>query len=74
MAKKRPVVEYQQSIAENKLKRYEDQLRERKVQDTQFKRDPIWRNLKAKLDKLKAQIRYVEKRESFAKKSSDSES
>lgn len=68
MAKKRPVVEYQQSIAENKLKRYEEQLKERKVSADRYKRDPTWRSLKAKLDKLKAQIRYVEKRESFSKK------
>ena len=67
MAKKRAVVEYQQQLAQKKLEKYEQKLKDRKVDPQRFRSDPMWRHLNSKLNQLKMQIKYVEKRESFGK-------
>ncbi len=65
MAKKRAVVEYQQQLAHKKLEKYEQKLKEHKIDPKRFKNDPQWRHLQSKITQLNLQIKYVEKRESF---------
>lgn len=72
MARRRAAVEYQQQLAEKKLKKYEARLKEKKVESKQFRYDPLWRHLNSKLSQLKLQMKSVEKRESFQNKTSDS--
>lgn len=67
MARRRGIVEYQQQLAQKKLDRHEDKLRENKVDAKRFRYDPIWRHLNSKLAQLKTQLKSVERRESFRK-------
>ena len=67
MAKKRAVVEYQQQLAQKKLEKYEQKLKDRKVYPQRCRRETMWRHLNSKLNHQKKQIKDVEKRESFGK-------
>ena len=67
MAKRRAAIEYQQQLAQKKLDKYEAKLKERKVDISKFRYDPLWRHLNSKLAQLKLQMKSVERRESFKK-------
>ena len=67
MARRRAAIEYQQQLAQKKLDKYEEKLKDRKVDSNRFRYDPLWRHLNSKLSQLKLQMKSVEKRESFQK-------
>ena len=67
MARRRATIEYQQQLAKKKLDKYEEKLKERKIDAKRYRYDPLWRHLNSKLSQLQLQMKSVEKRESFKK-------